>query len=323
MHGIRRGRPGRPGDAVIVTGSNTGLGLATVRRLAAGGFRVFATVRDPSQAGELERTAQTPGAQVAILRLDLTERATIDQAVQTVVEAAGGVFGLVNNAGIGLRGAVEDCSEQEIRRVFETNVLGTVAVTRAVVPHMRRCGFGRIVTITSIGGRVPGYGVTIYCASKFAQEGLGEGLAVELAPFGIQSVIVEPGMIKTERWSTHRGTARGALDPASPYRRLFWSSEAIADRIVQRSPTRPEEVAAAVSEALTSPDPKMRYIVGRGARLVVFLRRHLPPTVFERLYYGGQLRRLGRAGELGVPAPAAGDPQVGETHAHVEHEAGP
>ena len=136
--------------------------------------------------------------------------------------------------------------------------------------------------------------MSIYCASKFAQEGLAEGLALELAPFGIQSIIVEPGIIKTPRWAEHRGTAEGARDESSPYFGPFWASEAIADRIVERSPTRPADVAAAVETALTDDAPRLRYVVGRGARIVIFLRRHLPQRLFERLYYGGQLRRLER-----------------------------
>ena len=161
--------------------------------------------------------ARERGVELEVLRLDLTDLASIEEAVNAVVAETGSVFGLVNNGGIGLRGAVEDSSEEEIERVFETNVLGTVAVTRAVLPHMREAGCGRIVTITSIGGRVPGFGVSVYCSSKFAQEGLAEGLALELAPFGIQSIIVEPGIIKTARWAEHRGTAEGARDPSSPY----------------------------------------------------------------------------------------------------------
>ena len=109
---------------------------------------------------------------------------------------AGGIYGVVNNGGIGLRGCVEDCSPEEIRQVVDTNVLGTIAVTQAVIPHMREAGCGRILTVSSVGGRIAGFGVTIYCMTKFAQEGLGEGLAVELAPFGIQSIIIEPGIIK-------------------------------------------------------------------------------------------------------------------------------
>jgi NAD(P)-dependent dehydrogenase (short-subunit alcohol dehydrogenase family) len=301
MHGIRRGRAGRPGDTVIVTGSSTGLGLETALHLAGEGFRVFATVRDPaSRPGVLEAAARR-GVELEVVALDLTDRDSIEAAVDEVVAAAGGVFGLVNNGGIGLRGAVEDSADEEIRRVFETNVFGTIAVTRAVLPHMRAAGCGRIVTVSSVGGRVPGFGVSIYCASKFAQEGLGEGLALELAPFGIQSIIVEPGIIKTSRWAEHRGTARAAQDPAGPYHGLFWASEAIADKIVERSPTRPGDVAETIHTALTAEEPRMRYVVGRGASVVIFLRRHLPEPLFERLYFGGQLRRLERRTRNGVP----------------------
>jgi NAD(P)-dependent dehydrogenase (short-subunit alcohol dehydrogenase family) len=304
MHGITKGRPGRPSDPVIVTGSSTGLGLETALHLAQRGFRVFATVRNPAARADVLRAAAERDIWLDVVELDLTDPDSIDEAVATVVAEAGGVYGLVNNGGIGLRGCVEDCDDDEIRRVLETNVLGTIAVTKAVLPHMRAAGCGRVVTISSVGGRVCGFGVTIYCASKFAQEGLGEGLALELAPFGIQSVIVEPGIIKTSRWSDHRGTARGAADRSSPYHDLFWASEESADKIVERSPTRPEHVARAVHEALTAKQPRMRYVVGRGASLVIFLRRHLPEPLFERLYFGGQLRRLEARTADGRRSPA-------------------
>jgi NAD(P)-dependent dehydrogenase (short-subunit alcohol dehydrogenase family) len=277
---------------VIVTGASTGLGLETALRLAVEGFAVFATVRDDGKRDDVVRAAAERHVELSVLRLDLDDRASIDEAVDAVVAATGTVFALVNNAGVGLRGCVEDCTEDEIRSVFETNVLGTVAVTRAVLPHMRAAGCGRVVTVSSVGGRVCGFGVSIYCASKFAQEGLGEGLALELAPFGIQSVIVEPGIINTSRWHSHRGTAAGARDSASPYHDLFWASEAEADRIVERSPTRPADVARTIHAAIIAEQPRMRYVVGRGASIVIALRRHLPQTLFERLYFGGQLRRL-------------------------------
>jgi len=294
MRGIRRGRPGRAGDAVIVTGASTGIGLETALTLARAGFRVFAGVRNPDQSEELRAGASERGVSLQVIELDITDRTSIENAVATTVAQAGGIFGLVNNAGIGLRGCTEDCAEEEIRQLFETNVLGTIAVTRAVIPHMRRAGCGRLVTVSSVGGRVCGFGVTMYCATKFAQEGLGEGLAQELAPFGIQSVIVEPGIIKTTRWSRHRGTAARANEPDSPYHELFWASEAIADKLVERSPTRPEHVAHAIEQALTVSHPPMRYVVGRGARVVIGVRRYLPETLFERLYFGGHIRRLGR-----------------------------
>jgi len=303
----RQGRPGRPGDAILVTGSSTGLGLEVALHLAGEGFRVFAAVRRTESVVEVERAAAARHVTLDVVRLDLTDADSIEAAVAEVVTRSGGIYALINNGGIGLRGAVEDSSEEEIRRVFETNVFGTIAVTRAALPHMRAAGCGRIVTVTSVGGRVPGFGVSIYCSSKFAQEGLGEGLALELAPFGIQSVIVEPGIIKTSRWAEHRGTARGAQDPHSPYHGLFWASEAIADRIVERSPTRPADVARTIGSALTAEQPRMRYVVGRGATVVIALRRYLPEPVFERLYFGGQLRRLERRA-AGAAPPAALEP---------------
>lgn len=305
MHGMTKGRPGRPNDAVIVTGASTGIGLETALHLAAAGFRVFATVRNLElQREEVMQAGADRGVSLEVIRLDLTDRASIDQAIATVVEAAGGIYGLVNNGGMGLRGCTEDCSEEEIRKLFETNVLGTIAVTRAVLPHMRTAHCGRIVTVSSVGGRIVGFGVTMYCATKFAQEALGEGLAQELAPFGIQSVLVEPGILKTTRWSVHRGTAAKAADQSSPYYGVFWASEAIADKIVERSPTRPEHVAAAIQEALTAERPRMRYVVGRGASIAIRLRRFMPQTTFERLYFGGHIRRVeSRAVDGPNPAP--------------------
>ena len=294
MRFSERGRPGRPGDAVMVTGASTGLGLETALHLAASGFRVFATIRNPAHRESVLDAAERRGVRLEVVRLDITEPASIEQAVGEVLSGAGSVFGLVNNAGVGLRGCLEDCSDEEIRGVFETNVLGTISVTKALLPHMREAGCGRVVTVSSVGGRVCGFGVTAYCASKWAQEGLGEGLAQELAPFGIQSVIVEPGIVKTSRWSEHRATAGGATDPRSPYHELFWTSEAIADKIVERSPTRPEHVARAIREALTAKEPRMRYVVGGGASVVIALRRYMPHRLFERLYFGGYIRRLER-----------------------------
>jgi len=168
---------------------------------------------------------------------------------------------------------------------------------------MRAAGCGRIITVTSVGGRICGFGVTMYCASKFAQEGLGEGLAQELAPFGIQSIIVEPGIIKTTRWSVNRGTAARAGDADSAYRELFSAGEALAQKRVESSPTRPEDVARAIGEALTAEQPRMRYVVGRGAVIAIALRRYMPQSLFERLYFASGIRRLERRLAAGKTAP--------------------
>lgn len=281
--------------SVIVTGSSTGLGLETALVLAQRGFRVYATVRDLAQRPAVLQAAEARGVALEVLRLDLTDAASIETAIATAVEDAGGIFGLVNNGGVGLRGCLEDVTDAEARRVFEANVFGTIAVTRAVLPHLRAAGRGRIVTISSVGGRISAFGVGLYCATKFAQEGLGEALALEVAPFGLQAVLIEPGIVRTERWATNRGTAERALDPSSPYHALFRESEAIADRLVERSRTRPVDVANAVHRALTVKKPRMRYVVGRPASAAIFLRRHVPPRIFERLYFGPFLRRIQKA----------------------------
>lgn len=303
MHGLSKGRPARAGDAVIVTGSGMGLGLETSLHLAAQGFRVFATIRDPGHRPAVLAAAAERGVSLEVLRLDLTDRASIDEAIGTVLDTAGSIYGLVNNAGVGLRGATEDCSEDEIRHLFETNVLGTIAVTKAVLPAMRAAGCGRVITVSSVGGRICGFGVTMYCASKFAQEGLGEGLAQELAPFGIQSILIEPGIIKTTRWSKNRGTAARASDPDSPYHALFWTAEARAQDRVNSAPTRPEDVARTIAVALTAEQPRMRYVVGRGATIAIALRRYMPQSLFERLYFAAGIRRIERAPQPGEPPP--------------------
>jgi NAD(P)-dependent dehydrogenase (short-subunit alcohol dehydrogenase family) len=233
--------------------------------------------------------------ELEVVQLDMTDPASIEQAVGSIVAAEGTIFGLVNNGGVGLRGCLEDTTDDEVRRLFETNIVGTVAVTRAVLPHMRASGRGRIVTITSDGGRISAFGVGLYCASKFAQEGLAEALWQEVGHFGIKSVIVEPGIIKTERWGIHRGEAAGAKDPASPYYGMFRASEAAADKLVERSKTQPADVAAAVHKAMTAQNPKLRYVVGRPAAVVIKLRRYLPERFFERVYFGTFQKRIGKA----------------------------
>lgn len=283
---------GRPPDPILVTGSSTGLGLETALYLAERGFRVHAAVRNPDHVGTLREASAAHGVTLEVVRLDLTDHASIDQAVATTVADSGGIFGLVNNGGVGLRGCLEDVSDAEIRDVFEPNVFGTIAVTKAVLPHMRAAGRGRVVTISSVGGRIATFGLSIYNASKFAQEGLGEALALELAPFGLQAVLVEPGIVRTTRWTTHRGTAEKALDPERPYFRMFQAAEELADRFVERSRTRPVDVAKTVHRALTVEKPQMRYVVGRPASAAVLVRRFLPERLFERVYFGTLLRQI-------------------------------
>jgi NAD(P)-dependent dehydrogenase (short-subunit alcohol dehydrogenase family) len=277
---------------VLVTGSSTGLGLEIALHLAERGFRSYATVRDLASRPQVEDAAAQRGVTVEVLQLDVTDPASVDRAVSSIVGSAGGIYGLVNNAGIGLRGCFEDLTDAEMRRLYETNVFGTMNVTRRVLPHMREARRGRVITISSVAGKIASFGLTGYCSTKFAQEGFAEALALELAPFGVCSVLVEPGIVKTSRWSTNRGTAAGAYAADSAYSGMFRRHEEMSDKVVERSRTRPEHVAKAVHQALTAARPRMRYPVGQPASTVMSLRRHIPGEIFERIYFGILLRRL-------------------------------
>jgi NAD(P)-dependent dehydrogenase (short-subunit alcohol dehydrogenase family) len=262
--------------------------------LAERGFQVYATVRDVSHADSLLAAAHERKIQLRVLPLDVTDKDSIQKTVQTIVAEAGGIYGVINNAGVGLRGYFEDLAEQEIRQVFEANVFGVMAVTKAVLPYMREAGRGRIILISSIGGRIGSLGVSAYCATKFAVEGFGESLFQELAPLGLRVVLIEPGIIKTERWTTNRGTAKGARDQRSPYYAWFCQAEKESDQLVRASKATPADVAAVVHQALTVERPKLRYMIGRKAKLAAALRHWLPGESFERLYFGIVMRRVTR-----------------------------
>ncbi len=278
--------------SVLVTGASTGLGLETALRLAARGFDTYASMLTLNDADKVLAAARERNVQLTAVELDITSTSSIKTGIERVVAQSGGLYGLVNNAGTRLRGFFEDLSDPEIRRLFEINVFGTMAVTKAALPHMRTAREGRIILITSIAGRVGSFGVSAYCATKFAQEGFGESLALELAPFGIQVSMVEPGIIRTEAWGVNRVVAARATDPSGVYYRWFEEAERMAANRVQHSRTRPSDVADTVVRALTARRPALRYVVGRPARLVVSLRRHAPGELFERLYFGTLVRLL-------------------------------
>jgi NAD(P)-dependent dehydrogenase (short-subunit alcohol dehydrogenase family) len=260
--------------------------METAVHLAERGFYVCATMRDLARRARLDAAhAERPGnGDLEILRLDVTDEAAVEAVVDDVVARHGGIYGVVNNAGVILRGFFEDLDDAEIRRVVETNVFGTMAVTRAVLPHMRRAETGRIVIVGSIGGRLGAPAVSAYCASKFALEGFGEALAQEVEPFGVRVALVAPAMIQTDVWGPNRGVARGSSNPDSPYYGMFQREERWADDWMKSSPTRPDDVARVVHRALTADHPKLRYIVGTRAARMLALRRLLPGELFERIY---------------------------------------
>lgn len=284
-------------DSVLITGTSSGIGLETALYLAEHGFQVYATMRDLNRRGRLNVEAESRNVQLRMLQLDVTDRASIEATVRTIIEQSDGIYGLVNNAGIIIRGYFEDVSDAEMRRVFETNVFGTMAVTQTVLPYMRAARRGRIVIISSAGGRLAAPGNSAYCASKFALEGFGEALAQEVAPLGLQVVLIEPGFIKTELLGRNRHLAVRALDPNGPYYRWFQQLEKMADEELHASPTSAVDVARAVHRALTAERPNLRYLVRLRAKVLIALRRHLPGELFERLWFREISRRITQAGQ--------------------------
>lgn len=302
MWGLKANAPGARGGPVLVTGASSGLGLETAAYLAERGFLVYATMRDIGRRDRLDEEARRRGVTVRCLQVDVTAPETITAAVRTIVDECGRLWAVVNNAGVQIRGYFEDLSEAEIRHVFDTNLFGSMSVTRAVAPHMRRAGGGRIVIVTSVAGRIGWLGQSAYCASKFALEGFGEALALEMAPLGVRVILIEPGIIKTDIWRANHTIARRARDPAGPYYAWFREAERLAERLVDTSSGTATDVAAAVCRAVTAARPRRRYATGRRASIALWLRRYVPGDLFDRACAWAATRRVMRG------AAASDDP---------------
>jgi NAD(P)-dependent dehydrogenase (short-subunit alcohol dehydrogenase family) len=289
-------------DGILVTGASRGIGMETALQLAARGFRVWASMRDPAHGAALEEEARRRGVKVETLRLDVTEPASVDTALAEIRARGGHLYGLVNNAGVTRSAYFEDFPEEEIRRVIEVNLFGVMNVTRRVLPLMREARRGRIVMLSSLGGRIASVSMAPYFASKFAIEGFAEALMQEVAPCGIQVVIVEPGIVATEIWDKEKQLVPAALNPGGPYYEYFCRAQAETDALVKTATVAPADVAAAITLAFTTRRPRLRYIVGWRGRLLISLRRHLPGEWFDRIYFREVIRRLTRPGAPRVGA---------------------
>jgi NAD(P)-dependent dehydrogenase (short-subunit alcohol dehydrogenase family) len=278
-------RPPSPNAVTLITGASSGFGLLTAVALASRGLRVFGSMRDPSRQGALKEAAARAGVTIPVVRLDVTDRASIDEAIRAIEAREGGVEVLVNNAGVGLIGSFEDTTEAELRSTFETNFFGAAAVMRAVIPGMRARGRGRIVNVSSVGGRLGTLCVSAYSASKFALEGMSEALSIELAPFGIEVVIVEPGAFRTAMIGPEkRQLTPLAADPSSPYYARCSALDAYMQKQFEGEGPDPAPVADTIVEAVTALHPKLRYPVGTDAHVLLRLKGMLPARAFERLF---------------------------------------
>jgi len=271
--------------AVVVTGASTGIGEACALYLTRVGFPVFAGVRNLADGEALKRKA---AGRLTTVLLDVTDASSIRSAAETVTASAddGRLAGLVNNAGIVVVGPLEFIPLADLREQLEVNVVGQIAVTQAFLPLLRR-GHGRIVNISSSSGRVPTPLLGPYAASKFALAALNEALRMELRPWGLHVVIVEPGSMATRIWDKSRSAAderakRMSKDARQLYSPMFDLIRKAADR-TERAGRDPLLVAHVVETALTSARPRPRYVVGADARIGALLAALLPTSMLDNL----------------------------------------
>ncbi len=261
----------------LVTGASSGIGEATVERLLAQGFIVYAGARRIERMSGIEqRGAHT-------LSLDVTDDASMTDAVAQILQERNRIDVLVNNAGYGSYGSVEEVPLEEARRQFEVNVFGLARLTQLVLPAMRERRSGRIINVSSIGGRIYEPLGAWYHATKFAVEGLSDSLRLEVAPFGIDVTIIQPGPIRTE-WNTIARDSMVTVSGEGPYADIARRMRATYEKIDGgRSAGTPEQVAEAIVRAATARRPKTREAVPASAKTVVGARRLLSDRAMDRL----------------------------------------
>jgi NAD(P)-dependent dehydrogenase (short-subunit alcohol dehydrogenase family) len=270
-----------PSKAVLITGCSTGIGRATAERLAAKGLTVYATARRPESIADLEQKG------CRTLALDVTDEESMRAGVAAVEQAEGAVGALVNNAGYSQSGAIEDVSMESIRKQFETNVFGLTRMCQLVLPKMREQGYGRIVNISSMGGKLVFPGGGVYHGTKHAVEALSDALRFEVRSFGIGVSIVEPGLIKTEFANAAATSVDEGTSDEGPYadfnRQVVEKTVEAYEGPMARMAAGPEAVAKVIERAITSRRPKPRYMVTAGARVLLATRRMLPDRGWDAM----------------------------------------
>jgi NAD(P)-dependent dehydrogenase (short-subunit alcohol dehydrogenase family) len=273
-------------DPVLITGCSTGIGRATAERLARNGHTVYATARRPESIADLQE------AGCKTLALDVTDEESMRSAVAAVEEADGPVGALVNNAGYSQSGAVETIPMDELRRQFETNVFGLVRMCQLVLPGMRKAGRGRIVNLSSMGGRLVFPGGGAYHGTKFAVEAISDALRFEVRGFGIHVSIIEPGLIRTQFGETAHGSVPQQEDgPYAKFNAAVAKTTAEAyEGPLAKLGAGPEAVAKVVEKAITARRPRTRYPVTASARFALFNHALLPDRGWDA-FVGTQFPR--------------------------------
>ena len=268
------------GKTVLVVGASSGIGRACALHLARRGYHVFGTTRrTPSEVEDALRQELTISDRLQIVAMDVDDGASVEAGIREVEEQAGRIDAVVNCAGFGIGGSIEDTADDEAKAIFETNFFGTLRVCRAVLPIMRRQNSGTIVNVSSIGGRISVPFVALYGATKFAIEGLTEALRMEVRGFGIRVVLVEPGDFATG-FTDSRRPARNALK-SDVYADAYHATLAVIERD-ERGGASPEAIGRLVVRILSARSPRLRYMAGAlFQRIAVVLRIILPARLFS------------------------------------------
>lgn len=271
---------------MLITGCSSGIGAATARRLAAAGkWTVYATARRPEKLSALVQ------AGCKALALDVTDDTSMADAVTAVEREHGAVGVLINNAGYSLSGALETLDPAAVRRQFETNVFGPLRLCQLVLPGMRRQRRGRIVALSSMGGRLTLPGGGAYHATKYALEALSDALRFEVRAFGVKVIVIEPGLIRTGFGDAAVGTLQSESDAEKPYGPFEDSVRRLTVESYQKGPLAalgggPDDVARVIERAIRARRPHTRYPVTTSARLLLTLRRLLPDRLWDAFLRG-------------------------------------
>jgi NAD(P)-dependent dehydrogenase (short-subunit alcohol dehydrogenase family) len=260
----------------LVTGSSSGIGFETALELGRNGYHTYATMRDISKGSKILEIAKKENLKIKVIELDVNDDQSIKNAVKKILDENKRLDLLVNNAGYFLVGCLEDMTEKDLKDQFETNFFGVVRMIQAVLPAMRNQKSGTIVNVSSVAGRI-GFPVTPgYISSKFALEGLSESMRYELAPFGIKTIIIEPGVVKTNLFTTLKKATKA--DPA--YKDI---TQKVLSGLIMMSQmgTPPQEVASTIVKAASSDNPLPRYPVGNDAAMFLEAKKAKTDIEFE------------------------------------------
>jgi NAD(P)-dependent dehydrogenase (short-subunit alcohol dehydrogenase family) len=270
----------------LVTGSSSGIGYETALLLARNGFDTFATMRNMNKSKEITEVSKRENLPLRVMQLDVNDDRSVADAINNILNEKKSIEVVVNNAGYGLMGSVEESSLDEIKAQFETNFFGAIRVIKEVIPMMRKQRTGTIVNVSSVAGRIGFPMGSAYVSSKFALEGLSESMSYELKQFGIKIVLIEPGVINTNFAFV---TPKKALDANSSYSQLMNKlEENLFSTIANGTP--PKEVATVILRSITEESPEHRYLVGNDAVELINARKTSTDEEFEKIIVGNLLR---------------------------------